>query len=299
MELELKNLSKYYRSIKALDDVSCTLCEGIYGLLGPNGAGKTTMMNLIVDNILPTKGEVLFNGANVHEMGEAFRERLGYMPQQQALYTQFTAREFLGYMAALKGMNRKAAKKRIEEALDRVNLSKEADLRLGGFSGGMKQRVLIAQAIINDPDVLIMDEPTAGLDPKERIRIRNLISEIAFKKIVIIATHVVPDIEFISKEILLLKEGRLLAKALQEELVKAMEGKVYEIRTPEEDMHGLMSAYKVCSINKDRDSVVTRIISEVPPAFEACREVKPTLEDLYLHVFDTYSPSAAGEGGEA
>jgi ABC-2 type transport system ATP-binding protein len=205
------------------------LSPGSMGLLGPNGAGKTTLMRIIAGNLLPDTGQVFYNGEDTLQMGSRFKKVLGYMPQQQNLYDHFSARRFLRYMAALKGLNRRYAMSLIEELLVLVGLQNDAHRNLGEFSGGMKQRVLIAQALLNDPKVLLMDEPTAGLDPKERINIRNFISEIAFEKIVLLATHVVSDIENISKEVILLNKGKIITHGEPSAIIGKMQGKVYEI----------------------------------------------------------------------
>ncbi len=290
MEITINQLSKSYGNVKALKDVSCTFTEGVYGLLGPNGAGKTTLINIIVNNLEQDAGQVLLDGTDIRMMGAKYRELIGFMPQQQSLFDSFTAVRFLGYMGTLKGMSGKQLKTRIDEVLEMVNLTDAAGKRLGSFSGGMKQRILIAQAILNDPKILILDEPTAGLDPRERIRIRNLISEISFKKFVLLATHVVQDIEFISNEILILKEGRLIAKAPHDKILEVMEGKVYELRLKEDELPKVSAKYRICSILKDSDSVIIRVLSDcIPPEYDS-RPVKPMLEDLYLYLFDERFP---------
>lgn len=219
MKLEVKNLQKNYSDKEALKNVSFTLTNGVYGLLGPNGSGKSTLMNILTGNLKATDGEVLCDNNEIGKMGIKYRELVGYMPQQQALYPDFTAIRFLSYIAALRGMKKKYAKERIAYVLDAVELSDVATGKIKTFSGGMKQRLLIAQAILDEPKILIMDEPTAGLDPKQRVEMRKLISSLAKDKIVLIATHVVSDIDDISKEILLLKSGNLIKKGTKEELV--------------------------------------------------------------------------------
>ena len=224
MTLELEGLTKVYKDKTALDDVSFSFTPGIYGLLGPNGAGKSTMMNLISDNLTPSKGRVLLDGRGIDELGSEYRKLLGYMPQQQGFYESFSARMFLVYMAELKGLRKKEAKKQIENLLEIVHLSHVADKKIGGFSGGMKQRVLLAQALLGDPKLLILDEPTAGLDPKERVNLRNYIHQLSQNKIILLATHVVSDVESIADRILIMKAGELVADDTPEHLVRAVDG---------------------------------------------------------------------------
>lgn len=286
MLLEIHNLSKSYGSKKALENINCSFSEGIYGLLGPNGAGKSTLINILVNNLVQNTGEVLFNGKDIRSLGEKYRSLLGFMPQQQSLFDSFTARRFLGYMGTLKGMEKKKLNERIDEVLSMVNLTDAADKRLGSFSGGMKQRILIAQAILNDPKILILDEPTAGLDPKERIRIRNMVSEIAFSKLVLIATHVVTDVEFISNEIMILKQGELIVKSQPAKMLNTIADKVYELHVREEELPQVSTKWRVCSMLKDSDSVIVRILADEKPEGYDFRQVKPVLEDLYLYLFD-------------
>lgn len=224
-KLELKNLNKHYGKKHALKNFSFTFENGVYGLLGPNGAGKSTLMNLITDNLNPDKdgGCILWNGKPITELGKAYRSHLGFMPQQQELYGNMTAWNFLGYIAALKGIPKKTASKEITAVLEQVELIGAADKKIGSFSGGMKQRVLIASAVLGDPDLIIMDEPTAGLDPKQRVLIRRFTEQLAENKIIIISTHIVSDIESIAKEILLIQEGALLTHGSVSELVKHVE----------------------------------------------------------------------------
>ena len=289
MELKINNLSKTYKkgAVKALDDFSITLTPGVYGLLGPNGAGKSTLMNIITDNLNSDSGEVLYNDENIKKLGKDFRAVLGYMPQQQGLYDDFTLNRFLWYMAALKGLKRREAKEKITKLLETVNLTDSAHKKLGAFSGGMKQRALIAQALLNEPKILILDEPTAGLDPKERIRIRNFISDIAEDKIVILATHVVSDIEFIAKEVILLKSGKLVACDNIAELLKSVDDKTFEITTEDSSLvRKLQENYRVSNILREGNTVKVRIVTDNLPNSVQSSKVKPTLEDLYLYIFE-------------
>lgn len=288
MNLSIKNVSKTYNKgkKKALDSFSVNLTPGIYGILGPNGAGKSTLMNIITDNLKSDTGEVTYNNENIVKMGKEYRDILGYMPQQQAIYDDFTGLRFLWYMAALKGLKKSLARKRIENLLNTVNLKEDANKKLGAYSGGMKQRILIAQALLNDPKILILDEPTAGLDPKERIRIRNFISTIALDKIVIIATHVVPDVEFIAKEIILIKEGRLLLQDKPGNILENMKDKVFEVHVSKEQVNDIQKKYKVSNISSEKDGVCVRFVADKKPEELDSRNVKPSLDDVYLYMFD-------------
>lgn len=287
--LEIQNISKTYKkgTVKALDGFSVTLTSGVYGLLGPNGAGKSTLMNIITDNLNADRGEVFYDSEDIKKLGKNYRTVLGYMPQQQGLYDDFTLNRFLWYMAALKGLKKKEAKAKITSLLETVNLKGSAHKKLGSFSGGMKQRALIAQALLNDPKILILDEPTAGLDPKERIRIRNFISEIAENKIVLISTHVVSDIEFIAKEIILLKSGRLVSHDTCQNLVKQIENKVFEIETDKENLKYFQDNYRVSNLCHNEDKIIVRLVTDAPPENHKIHLTKPTLEDLYLYVFES------------
>lgn len=288
MELALNCISKTYKrgSVKALDNFSVTLTPGVYGLLGPNGAGKSTLMNIITDNLNADGGEVVYGGENIKKLGKDYRAVLGYMPQQQGLYDDFTLNRFLWYMAALKGLKKKEAKKKISQLLETVNLTDAAHKKLGAFSGGMKQRALIAQALLNEPKILILDEPTAGLDPKERIKIRNFISEIAEDKIVLISTHVVSDIEFIAKEIVLLKGGQLVSHDACNNLTKEIENKVFEMEIEKEKLKYFQDNYRVSNLYHNDDRIIVRFVTDNPPENCKMNQVKPTLEDLYLYVFE-------------
>ena len=288
MVLDIQGVSKTYRKNgkKALDGFSTLLTPGVYGLLGPNGAGKSTLMNIITGNLTPDCGTVTYDGKDTAVLGSSFRKILGYMPQQQGVYDDFTAARFLWYMAALKGLSRTEAKTKIPQLLKLVNLQDVAYKRLGSFSGGMKQRILIAQALLNDPEVLILDEPTAGLDPKERIRIRNFVSEIALNKIVIYATHVVSDIEYIAKEILLLKEGKLLFHGTTQSILDTLNGKVFETVVSKEQVDIIQNKYCVSGLSGVPDGVKVRLVADdFPAAGKSFHITDPTLEDVYLYNF--------------
>ena len=281
-ELKICNINKTYKNgtVKALNDFSMTFTSGVYGLLGPNGAGKSTLMNIITDNINADNGQVLYNGKNIKKLGVDYRSVLGYMPQHQGLYDDFTLNRFLWYMAALKGMRKKQAKEKIGLLLETVNLTESAHKKLGGFSGGMKQRALIAQALLNDPEILILDEP------KERIRIRNFISEIAEDKIVLISTHVVSDIEFIAKEIIMLKSGQIASCDTCQNLIKSIENKVFELEISRDKLNYFQNNYRISNIYNSSENIIVRIVTDNLPKNYKCTSVKPTLEDLYLYMFE-------------
>ena len=284
MELRLNAVSKSYGKNKALSEFSAELTPGVYALLGPNGSGKSTLLNIITDNLKADSGKIYYDGDDVLKLGAKFREKLGFMPQYPGLYGSFTAEKFLWYMAALKGMNKKDAGAQIKEVLDAVELSDVSNYRISTFSGGMKQRLALAQAVLGDPSVLILDEPTAGLDPKQRIAIRNYISRIAFDKIVIIATHVVPDVEYIAKDVIMLKKGVIADNAPPSELLRKIDGFVWRVKTAEDKVMDLQNAYMVTNILKDDDGVSVRILSDTKPTEDAI-PVSPTLDDYYLHIF--------------
>lgn len=284
MHLQINNLTKIYGKKTALDNFSYDFTDGIYGLLGPNGAGKSTLMKMITHNLKPTSGEIIADGKNAAQLGGEYRKLLGFMPQQQSVYPDFTLTRFLHYMAGLKGLSKKEAEPQINSLIERVNLTGYAKAKLGGFSGGMRQRALLAQALLGDPKIVILDEPTTGLDPKERISLRNLIAETAFDKIVIIATHVVPDIEFIAKEVLLLSGGKITDSGTASELCSEIDGKVFEILTEQSSLAEIQHRMLVANITHENDKLCVRVISNEPPEFEN-RPVPPTLEDLYLYKF--------------
>ncbi len=283
MELQFEHLDKYYGKTHALRDFSCTLTEGVHGLLGPNGAGKSTLLNILSGNLPQSGGRIVYEGKDIREMGPDFLRILGYMPQQQAYYDRFTAEEFLGYMGALRGMERKAVATGIDRVLHQVDLEDVRNQRIGSFSGGMKQRLLLAQAILGDPKILILDEPTAGLDPKQRISIRNLIASISTQKIVILSTHIVSDIAGIAKDILLLKEGRLLDRDGPVGLTEGLRGKVHEIHCLPEELTALQQRYPLSRMIAEGEGFCLRVLWKEPP--EGGRPVHPDLEDVYLHRF--------------
>ena len=284
MKLQLSELTKKYNDKLALDHITFSFTSGIYGLLGPNGAGKSTMMNLITDNISPTSGRILIDDRNIKDIDKEYRKLLGYMPQQQNFYPELTLLRFMFFIASLKGLNKHEAKRDIEYYLKMVNLYDVREKRIGTFSGGMRQRALIAQALIGNPKILILDEPTAGLDPKERIRIRNLISEVSRDKIVIIATHVVADVEFIAKEIIMLNSGVILKSGKPADLLAEINGKVWNIYISDREITEVNDKYKVSNISREGESVIARIVAESYEDKWESETVRPDLEDLYLYL---------------
>lgn len=286
MQLKLTNVTKSYGSNLALNGFTATLEPGIYALLGPNGSGKSTLMNIITDNLKSDKGEITFDGENTLKMGVRFREMLGFMPQYPGLYPNFTVERFLWYMATLKDMKREDAARQIPEILAAVELDDVPNRKIGALSGGMKQRLCLAQAVLGDPKILIFDEPTAGLDPKQRISIRNYISKIALNKIVIIATHVVSDVEYIARDIIMLKKGIIVDNAPPHELTAKIVGKVWTVPVDEHKVGEMQNRYRVINIAVDETigKAVLRVLSEEQPTSDA-KAVTPTLEDYYLYVF--------------
>ena len=284
MELVIENVSKSYKQNKALSDFTLTMTPGIYALLGPNGSGKSTLMNIITDNLKADGGTIKFNGKDISKMGREYLKLLGYMPQYPGIYPQFSAEEYLYYMAALKGV--KDPEKQIDSVLEEVELLDVRRKKTAYFSGGMKQRLALAQAVLGDPKILVLDEPTAGMDPKQRIAIRNYISKTAFDKIVIIATHVVSDIEYIAGNIVMLKKGVIVDNAPPAELLEKISGKVFRVNAAEEDVTEYQRKFKVTNISKeDSGGVSLRILSDKAPT-DGAVTVSPTLEDYYLHVFN-------------
>ncbi|GHU34709.1 ABC transporter ATP-binding protein [Clostridia bacterium] len=285
MNLSINAVNKSYGKNHALVDFNASLTAGIYALMGPNGSGKSTLMNIITDNLKSDSGAITYDGEDTLKMGVRFREKLGFMPQYPGMYPNFSVERFMWYMAALKGISKSDAKTQIAEILTAVELDDCAKKKIGSLSGGMKQRLALAQAVLGNPEVLILDEPTAGLDPKQRIAIRNYISRISFNKIVIIATHVVSDVEFIAKEIIILKKGEITDHEPSNELTKKIAEKVWSVTVSEEQVIAMQSKYRVINIAKTDAGVSLRVLSETCPEEDNVTAVTPSLEDYYLWVF--------------
>lgn len=285
MELKTIGLTKKFGSKTAVNDLNITLSNGVYGLLGANGAGKTTFMRLLCNIQNPTSGKVLLNGKNIVGLGEQYRNLLGYLPQNFGYYPDFTALDFLLYVATLKGLNERTARKKSKDFLEAVALSAESNHKIKTFSGGMKQRLGIAQAMLNDPRILILDEPTAGLDPKERVRFRNLISAFSKDRIVILSTHIVSDVEFIAEEIVMMKSGQIVHFGKPQEITFEINGQVWECLVPTAYAEKYAATYNTSNLrNTDNNQTILRIIADRPPMENAVR-VQPNLEDLYLFYF--------------
>lgn len=282
MQLTIQNLGKQYkRDFWGLKDFSLAIKPGILGLLGPNGAGKSTLMRMLATITKPTQGTILWNGADVVRAPDPLRTVLGYLPQDFGVYPNLNAVEFLEYMAAIKGLDASTARKRIDELLQVVNLVEAARRPLGGYSGGMKQRVGIAQALLNDPQVLIVDEPTVGLDPEERVRFRNLLSDLSGERIVILSTHIVSDVEAIATHIVLVNQGKLLRECAPEDLLKELENKVWEWTVHSDDLPALKQKHILSGTIRRSDGVQVRVVSAHQPEANA-HTVLPNLEDAYL-----------------
>ncbi|WP_448910510.1 ABC transporter ATP-binding protein [Holdemania massiliensis] len=280
----MKDLTKQYNAKLALDHVNLSLNEGIYGLLGPNGAGKSTLMNILAGNIEKTTGEILYNDQPIDECRVLFNHCLGYMPQNQRLYEDFTGYDFMGYFASLKEIPRNQIKSEIEKGLTQVSLWQDRQKRIREYSGGMKQRLLLAATLLKDPKVIVLDEPTAGLDPMQRVQVRKILAQLSKEKIIIYATHVISDVELIADQFIFLKKGQIIQKGTMQELTRTFSNYVYEIDCNEETCEKLKQEYCVTGIQKKTKGYAVRLISkEKWPGKEA---VSPTLEDLYMNNFE-------------
>lgn len=285
MELRLEHITKQYKDKLAVDDVSLTLTPGVWGMLGANGAGKTTLMRMIAGIMKPTAGEILYDNISIQSLGGEYRNIFGYLPQEFGFYPEFTVLSYLEYVAALKGLPKKEAKDKIEALLEQLTLSDVRKKKIVKLSGGMKRRVGIAQALLNDPEVLILDEPTSGLDPGERVHFRNLLSKFAKERIVLISTHIVPDVEYIANQNAVIKNGKIIAVGTTQELVKMVEGKVFRCTVSQEEFAKREQSLRIVNIKNEADGRISlRYLSDEPQTgHEVCAD--PRLEDLYLWMF--------------
>lgn len=284
MELTLENISKRYRRKYALREFSATLTGGVYGLLGANGAGKTTLIRILVGLARADSGKVRADGADVRQLGREFLSQIGYLPQYPEFYRDFTVSDFLAYMCALKAIPADAGKKRARELLEAVNLGDAGEKKIGALSGGMRQRVGIAQAMLSDPAILILDEPTAGLDPQERIRFRNLITRFSRDRTVLLATHIVSDVEFIANQVILLKEGRLICQDTPRALERKCAELVWTVTVPEDEDPGQFDSFNISGMRRGDGGIAYRIVSRVKPHPDAVH-AEPNLEDVFLSHF--------------
>lgn len=283
MELVFDRVTKQYKNKIAVDRLSMKLTRGVYGLLGANGAGKTTLMRMMCGILRPDSGEILLDGKGVNE--EEYRDQLGYLPQDFGYYPDFTAMDFMMYMASLKGIPRKKAREKSLELLETVNLEHMAKKKIKTFSGGMKQRLGIAQALLNNPNILVLDEPTAGLDPKERVKFRNLISKLGQDRIVLLSTHIVSDVEYIADVILVMKDGIMIHSGSRTEIMKVIADKVWECVAEESQAEKLMAEYPVLNFRQEGSGIFLRLVCEEKPTQEAV-QAEAALEDLYLYYFN-------------
>ncbi|MBM6885458.1 ABC transporter ATP-binding protein [Pseudoflavonifractor phocaeensis] len=282
--LQVERVSKLYGGFVALQEVELELGCGVYGLLGPNGAGKTTLMRVMTDLLAPSRGRVLCNGRDIHAMGADYRDLLGYLPQDFGVYPNFTAEGFLCYIARLKGLGRAAARQKTAELLELVGLSDRRKRRLGGFSGGERQRVGIAQALLNEPQVLILDEPTAGLDPQERIRFRGLLNRLGKDRLVLLSTHIVSDVESAADQVILLRRGQVIGQGTPTELLRQLEGKVWNVPVTAQEQEALAARYPCSNVSRVDGVTYMRLIADAPPTGRA-EGVPANLEDLSLYHF--------------
>jgi ABC-type multidrug transport system ATPase subunit len=281
LRLELDGLGKRFGERWVLRDVSLVAGPGLLGLVGPNGAGKTTLMRILATLVEPTSGTARWNGLDTRRDGRTVRHALGYLPQEFGVYPQLTARQFLGYLAALKGVPRGSAARRVDEVLEQVHLTAEADQRLGTYSGGMKQRVGIAQAILNDPELLIVDEPTGGLDPAERVHFRRLLASLKVDRLVLLSTHIISDVEAVADRLVLLSGGYLVTDAQPQELIASARGLVWTVVTGTTEVLRLQQAYPVSALAAQSGATTVRVLSSERPC-DAAMPAEPTLEDAYL-----------------
>jgi ABC-type multidrug transport system ATPase subunit len=281
IELVCENLGRNYGKLWALRGLNLRCGAGLIGLVGPNGAGKTTFLRMVSTLLPPSEGAMYWNGLDIQKYGTEVRQTLGYLPQDFGLYPEFSARRFLQYMAAMKGLPRDMAGRRVDEVLEMVNLEREANRKLRGYSGGMKQRIGIAQALLNDPELLIVDEPTAGLDPEERVRFRTLLATFTVNRLLILSTHIISDVEATAGRLLLLREGKLLADTTPEELLSNAVGKVWSVTTDTAQALDLQARYQVSGMISQRAGINLRILSLTRPV-ENAEIIDPTLEDAYL-----------------
>ena len=284
MKLSFEHISKLYGDTVALQQIDLTLGSGVYGLLGPNGAGKTTLMRIMTDLLAPSTGRVLLDGQDIAVMGAAFRKKLGYLPQDFGVYPNFTAEQFLLYIARLKGLSKFEAKRQTDGLLHMVGLEDKKQKKLKGFSGGQRQRVGIAQALLGDPEILVLDEPTAGLDPEERIRFRGIISDLSQQKLVLLSTHIVSDLEAVANEIILLRKGVVLEMQKPASLLEQLNGQVWLVTVPAADETALTKQYTCSNVMHTDGKSVIRLLSESVPRPDAV-PTAPNMEDLYLYYF--------------
>lgn len=285
MELCIEHITKKFRDIVAVDDISLRITPGVWGLLGANGAGKTTLMRMIAGIMKPSSGKILYDGIPINQLKEKYRDVFGYLPQEFGFYPEFTVKDYLEYVSVLKGLDAKESKCRIHELMERLTLSAVRNKKIAKLSGGMKRRVGIAQALLNDPEILILDEPTSGLDPGERVHFRNLLSEFAHDRIVLISTHIVPDVEYIANQNAVMKEGRLIAKGTTEELVKIIDKKVWTARIPMACLPEYERKLQIVNLrNEEKNQIAIRYLAE-EPCTDNSQPATPHLEDLYLWMF--------------
>mgnify|MGYP002586776461 CR=1 FL=1 len=282
--LTLSHIRKDYGKFTAVEDINLELENGLYAMLAPNGAGKTTLIKMITTLLYPTSGEILYDGMDIYKMGETYRDVIGYLPQHFGYYKNNTPTQYLDYLAALKGISKEAAKEKIPELLELVGLSDVSNKKMKKFSGGMIQRVGIAQAMLKNPAILVLDEPTAGLDPNERIRFRNLISELSEERLVLLSTHIVSDIEYIANQIWLMKDGKLVRSGTSDELIRTMPVDVWECFVRKSAVSSMAEKYKISNMKAESDGVELRIISKEKPVPEA-KCVEASLEDVFLYYF--------------